>query len=243
MYKYLKKELKMKNSTSIILALGIFLGLASLGCYIEEAITSMNQAQRTVVVKGLAEKEVLADSVVWPVVFRVNAASLDELYASIAVGNGKIQDYLQKNGIDAKEINVIAPAIEDKNLYSSEGNKPIYNFSALCTITVNSKKVKKIAELSQSVADLVKDGIAIDSQYARIAYSFTSLNALKPAMIENATKNARDVAQKFAKDSESNLGKIKKANQGLFSVTTPDNYQPEIMKVRVVSTVEYYLID
>ncbi len=233
----------MNKVTSIILALGIFLGLASLGCYIEEAMTSINQAQRTVVVKGLAEKEVLADNVVWPVVFRVNAASLDELHTLVGTGNAKVQEYLLKNGMEAKEINIMAPAIEDKNLYSSEGNKPIYNYSALCTITVNSNKVQAIAKLSQSIADLVKDGIAIDSQSARIAYSFTSLNSLKPTMIEEATKNARDVAQKFAKDSDSNLGKIKKANQGLFSVTTPDSYQPEIMKVRVVSTVEYYLVD
>ncbi len=233
----------MKNSASLIIALGIFLGLASLGCYIEEAMVSINQSQRTVVVKGLAEKQVLADNVVWPVVFRVNATTLDELYAGIATGNAKVQEYLLKNGIDAKEISVLAPAIEDKNLYSSEGNKPIYNYSALSTITINSNKVEHIASLSQSIAELVKDGLALDSQSARIAYSYTSLNSIKPTMIEEATKNARDVAQKFAKDSESNLGKIKKANQGLFSVTTPDSYRPEIMKVRVVSTVEYFIVD
>ncbi len=233
----------MKNSASLIIAIGIFLGLTSLGCYISEGILGISAAQRTVVVKGLAENEVLADNVVWPVVFRTNGASLDELHSSIATSNAKVQDFLLANGIAKDEISIMAPSIEDKNIYSSEGNKPIYNYSALSTITVNSSKVKHIAKLSQDIATLVKDGVALESQSARIVYSFTSLNKLKPQMIEDATKNARDVAEKFAKDSQSDLGKIKKANQGLFSITTPDSYRPEFMKVRVVSTVEYFLVD
>ncbi len=233
----------MKNSASLIIALGIFLGLTSLGCYISEGILGISAAQRTVVVKGLAEKEVLADNVVWPVVFRANATSLDELHMTIAAANTKVRDFLLKNGISQDEITIMAPTIEDKNLYSSEGNKPIYNYSAQNTITVNSNKVKHIAELSQNIAALVKDGVALEAQASRIAYSFTSLNELKPQMIEDATKNARDVAEKFAKDSDSDLGKIKKANQGLFSITTPNYYKPELMRVRVVSTVEYFLVD
>ncbi len=233
----------MKNSASLIIAIGIFLGLTSLGCYIQESILGVNAAQRSVVVKGLAEKKVLADSVVWPIVFRTNASTLDELDASIASSHATILEFLAKNGISTDEISVLAPVIEDKNLYSSESNKPIYNFSALSTISINSNKVALIADLSQSIASLVKTGLALDSQYARVVYSFTQLNDIKPQMIEDATKNARDVAEKFAKDSKSDLGKIKKANQGLFSVTTPNSYQPEMMLVRVVSTVEYYLID
>ena len=72
---------------------------------------------------------------------------------------------------------------------------------------------------------------------------FTKLNDLKPVMIEEATKNARAVAEKFAQDSKSRLGKIKSASQGQFSVEDQDGSTPYIKNVRVVSTVEYYLSD
>ena len=67
--------------------------------------------------------------------------------------------------------------------------------------------------------------------------------SIKPAMIEEATRNAREVAEKFATDSKSRLGKIKTASQGQFSIDNRDSNTPHIKKIRVVSTVEYYLSD
>ena len=72
-------------------------------------------------------------------------------------------------------------------------------------------------------------------------FKFEGLNEIKPGMIEEATKNAREVGEKFAKDSGSRLGKIKTANQGTFSITDRDSNTPEIKKVRVVTSVTYYL--
>ncbi len=243
MFKDKTNEDIMNNIASVIVGVCIFLGLLTLGKNINSGIQEFSNAQRTVVVKGLAESEVLADSVIWPVVFRSNGNNLDEIYASIESGNAKVKAFLLENDIDEDEIIIMAPTIEDKNLYSSTDNKPVYNFSAQSTITVKSDKVEKIAEISKSIIALVKDGVALETQASRIVYNFNGLNDMKPKMIENATKNARDVAEKFAKDSESNLGKIKKANQGLFSISTPNLYQPELKKIRVVSTVEYFLVD
>ena len=76
-----------------------------------------------------------------------------------------------------------------------------------------------------------------------ISYEFTKLNDVKPQMIEEATKNARVTAEKFASDSESKLGKIKHANQGIFSIVDHDNNTPDIKRVRVVTTIDYYLKD
>ena len=88
-------------------------------------------------------------------------------------------------------------------------------------------------------------GIAFggDDSGQRTEYIFTKLNDIKPAMIEEATQNARSVAEKFAADSQSRLGKIKTANQGLFSIEDRDSNTPYLKKVRVVSTVDYYLAD
>jgi hypothetical protein len=93
--------------------------------------------------------------------------------------------------------------------------------------------------------ELGKQGIAISGQdyQTKTQFLFTNLNEIKPEMIEEATKNARKVAEKFAKDSDSKLGKIKKARQGQFSINERDSNTPHIKKVRVVSTLEYYLSD
>ena len=76
-----------------------------------------------------------------------------------------------------------------------------------------------------------------------MSYDYTSLNSIKPKMIEEATKNARAAAEKFAKDSDSKLGKIKKAYQGQFSIDDRDANTPYIKKIRVVTTIDYSLED
>jgi len=95
------------------------------------------------------------------------------------------------------------------------------------------------------LAALGKKGIAFtgDSYENSTEYLFTRLNEIKPIMVEEATTKAREVAEKFAKDSNSKLGKIKKAGQGQFSINNRDKNNPHIKKIRVVSTVEYYLSD
>jgi hypothetical protein len=62
-------------------------------------------------------------------------------------------------------------------------------------------------------------------------------------MIQQATEKAREVAQKFASDSNSTLGKIKSARQGQFTISDRDSNSPHIKRVRVVSSLEYYLVD
>lgn len=93
------------------------------------------------------------------------------------------------------------------------------------------------------VGELLKQGIAISAgDYgSQVEYEFTSLNKIKPAMIEEATRNAREAAAKFASDSGSELGKIKNATQGLFSIENRDQYTPYLKKVRVVTSIDYYL--
>jgi hypothetical protein len=94
-------------------------------------------------------------------------------------------------------------------------------------------------------SDLLKQGIAITGGDYRFStqFLFTGLNDIKPQMIEEATKNARASAEKFAADSDSELGKIRTANQGQFTISDRDANTPYIKSVRVVTTVDYYLKD
>ena len=108
-----------------------------------------------------------------------------------------------------------------------------------------TQKVDGVRAALTAVSELGKDGIVLkgDDFQSRTQYIYTKLNDIKPAMIEEATRNAREVAEKFAHDSNSTVGKIKRASQGQFSITDRDQNNPHIKKVRVVSTIVYYLAD
>jgi hypothetical protein len=94
-----------------------------------------------------------------------------------------------------------------------------------------------------SQADLLKKGVVVagNDWENPVEFKYEGLNEIKPQMIEEATQNARETAQKFAQDSDSSLGKIKTANQGTFTIEDRDSNTPYIKRVRVVTSVTYYL--
>jgi hypothetical protein len=128
-------------------------------------------------------------------------------------------------------------------LYSNE--KRPYRYVATVVVTVASSNVERVRGIMEKQGDLLKQGVAFygdDFRYRKV-YSFNGLNEIKPQMIEEANRNARMAAQKFASDSESKLGKIKTATQGQFSIEDRDENTPHIKKVRVVTSVQYFLED
>ena len=128
--------------------------------------------------------------------------------------------------------------------YGSNERNP-YRYNVTTVITVTSSKVDLVRGLISEQGELLRKGIAVtggDYRY-NVQYEYTGLNQIKPQMIEEATKNARQAAEKFAKDSDSKLGKIRHANQGQFSISDRDANTPYIKKVRVVTTIDYSLED
>lgn len=229
-----------------ILGIFIFLGLAALGYLLGNAAIKFKTYDRTVTVKGLSEREYQADVVIWPIQFTVAGNDLASLYNTIDDQAGKIRNFLEGNGIDKSEITVAPPAITDKSAQQYGNNaKAEFRYTATQTVTVYSKNVDKVRALMSSLSELGKQGIVFSgANYgSQPEYLFTRLNEVKPQMIEEATKKAREVAQKFAQDSDSVLGKIKTASQGQFSISPRDKNNPQIKKVRVVSTIQYYLSD
>jgi hypothetical protein len=91
----------------------------------------------------------------------------------------------------------------------------------------------------EKAAALVGKGIALSAQNweTPTEFLFTSLNTIKPEMIEEATIDGRKAAEKFARDSGSKAGKIRHATQGYFSIEDRDRNSPEVKNVRVVTTI------
>ena len=218
-----------------MLAVGVIVA----GWLLSGGIRHFKDSERVVTVKGLAEREVKADRVIWPLSYKEVGNDMLALYNAMESANAKI--------VAESEISVAPAEIVDMQAerYVPEGVRYRYNVTGVVTVTTTN--VEQVLKLMSRQSDLLKQGVAIasgDYRYTpRFIYTSDALNALKPAMIEEATRNARAAADKFAHDSNSELGKIKSASQGLFSISDRDDNTPSIKTIRVVTTVEYYLKD
>lgn len=236
----------MDRFNALALALGVFLGLTALGWLIASAAIDVKEYERSVTVKGLAEEEFTADVVIWPIQFTLASNNLPSLYQDIDANTETIIQFLTGQGVTRQDITVGTPAITDKSAqqYGNQ-NRAEFRYTGIQTVTVYSEDIDTVREVMGKLSELGKQGIVLtgNNYQSQTEYLFTRLNEIKPAMIEDATRKAREVAEKFAEDSDSRLGKIRRASQGQFSISPRDNNTPHIKKVRVVSTIQYYLSD
>ncbi len=240
------KNTKGKRSSAFILGTFIMLGLAALGYLLGSSAIKYREYERTVTVKGLSERDYKADVIIWPIQFSEANNDLSKLYVSLESSTAQIRSFLENKGVKKEEITFSAPAITDKSAQQWGSNeRAAFRYTAIQTVTVYSKNIDAVRSVMSSLSELGKKGIVItgDNYENRTEYLFSRLNEVKPEMIEEATRNARSVAEKFAADSQSSLGKIKRASQGQFSIYARDKNNPHIKKIRVVSTVVYYLSD
>ncbi len=229
---------------ALVLAIGIFLG----GRAIKQGIVQFKEMDRTVTAKGLSEKEVKADKATWPLKFKELGNDPAELYDRIEKNTQTIVNFLKSNGVSNDEISLAPPTLVDQQANMSYSNETVrYRYKANCVVTVVSKNVDLVRKLVGRQAELMRQGVTIvGNEYDEapaVTYEFTGLNEIKPEMIAEATKNARKTAERFAEDSDSELGKIRTADQGQFSIDSRDQNTPWLKNVRVVTTVIYYLKD
>ena len=224
---------------------GLFImaGLVVLGLMIPNAVSRYRSFDRVVNVKGLCEKEVKADKVIWPIVYRVMSDDITSVYNQTDTYNEIISDFLEKGGIEESEITIAVPAVSDKYANEYGSNDRAFRYIAKNVVTICTDNVDAVLDLMSKQSELMKKGLVIvgNDWENPVEFKYEGLNDIKPAMIEEATQNAREAAEKFAKDSGSRLGKIKNANQGTFTIENRDSNTPYIKKVRVVTSVTYYL--
>lgn len=236
---------RLKILCTWVPALLLAVGLMLLGIFISNGFGRISANSRVVTVRGLSEREVEANKVTWPIVSKHVGNDLSQLYSEVETTNNAVLNFLKSNGISDKEFSVNAPKVQDMQADNYGGQPAPYRYNVTSVVVVTSSQVTKVNELMAKQSELMAKGIAIvagDYNYQTL-YEFTELNKIKPDMVADATKNARKAADKFAQDSQSHLGKIKSASQGQFSIEDRDQYTPYIKRVRVVSTIEYYLKD
>ena len=224
-----------KIREAVILAIGIIV----LGWFIKSGIDNFSNKDRKVTVKGLAEREVKADKVIWSLSTNEMGNDLPTLYENINVKTGKIKAFLKQNGIEDGEITVNPPTVNDLESNQWSENRRNFRYIINTTLTVSTQKVDLVNKAIFKQAELLKQGVAIEGSNPQ--YEYVSFQQMKPEMMEEAIKNAQKTAEQFTKASNSKLGNIQTAGQGQFEINDRDQNTPYIKKLRVVTTITYAL--
>lgn len=233
-----------------ILGLCVALGPAIAGFFIYRGILEAKQADRYVTAKGLVERVEKADRGVWEVGFKVSGNNLAELSQKLSHDSEIIYAFIKSKGFEDKEITVNSPWVVDllAREYGNVGSPPPQRYVLENSIFVNSLKVDALDQLAKMAGEFIRQDISISRSGAR--FYLDKFNKLRPELIVEATRNAREIADSFAKTTGSQLGGIRKANQGSITMTSLDaspnqEYDEGInslmKKIRVVSTIEFYL--
>src|SRR5262245_25549632 len=180
----------------------------------------------------------------WPIAFTATGNELAEAQARIDRDADRIRAFLRDRGFADAELQLAAPLVTDRMAEGGYGDRPVERYVVRATLTVRSPRIAAVRDAAAQTARLVAEGVALVRDYElRTQYVFTQLDAIKPEMIAEATRDARRAAEQFASDSGSRVGAIRTAQQGYFSVEDRDAFSPERKRVRVVTTVQYLLED
>ncbi|ACZ18805.1 protein of unknown function DUF541 [Thermanaerovibrio acidaminovorans DSM 6589] len=201
-------------------------------------------SERYVTVKGFSEMEVRADLAVWPIMFKVSANDLGTLQRLNDRAKGEIKAFLTSMGFSPQEISEAPPQITDlKTQFAvDQGMRIEERYVSQSYVTLRTGQVDKVKVAMERAGDLVSKGVVLSQEYGVMPeFIFTKLDSIKPKMVAEATVSARRAAEQFASDSQSRLGGIRRAEQGYFSIEDRDKGSPDYKRVRVVTTVQYYL--
>lgn len=242
----------MSNNSSkleiVSAALLLAIGLAAAGYFISETLYKSRVALNTADVKGLAERRVEADLAYWSIQYTVsgnNRSDIPKLYEESESDQKKIIDLLKSSGFTKEEIK---PGVIDyvKKEFRDENQKLVeVKHTLIGEIEVETSKVKLVSEGRAKLNTLIAQGLNVKNNSP--SYHFTRLNEIKPAMLKEATKNARIAANEFATNAGVKVGGIRSARQGGFEIRDVGEQYGDTRKiekdVRVVTTVTFFLTD
>lgn len=224
-------------SASAVLAIGVILG----GYLLGDGLTRAREADRSVTVRGLAEREVTADLATWTIAYSATASDMATAQASVDRDTASIRAFFAELGFPAE---ALQPTGVNVSSYSQDGAR---SFTVRQRMTLRTNDIDRAQSAVRQQFDLVRRGVMLE-EGSGMSYAFTRLNDIKPEMVAQATRDARSAAEQFADDSGTGVGGIKQATQGYFSIEARDGdgggwgvADTPYKMVRVVTTVDFYL--
>ncbi len=224
----------IKNNQDIV-RIGVYvLAIVLISSILFFASKDFSEQGSYVEVKGLSEKIVKSDTAIWSLSFEVKSHDVDSLYSGIEKNISTIKTFLKEKGFEDSEINV-APV----NIYQDTYRDAAFRYNSNNQVSVYTKKVDLARLVSNETLLLVKKGVVLNQN--NISFIFSDLNSIKPEMLAEAIKNARDTASQFATHAGASVGSVARGNQGVFDIEDKDPGSPEYKKIRLVSTLRFLL--
>lgn len=237
------------TTAAAVLGLCIALGPTFAGYFVYKGILEAKMSERYVTAKGLVERIEKSDRGTLEISFKVSGNNLNSLYQKLSHNSEIVREFMKKSGFEEKEISASSPRVSDLHArdYGSGTLSP-ERYLIESSLYVTSIKVDALKDVSSKTGDLISQGVSLST--TNVTYYLDKFNELRPILIAESTKNAQEVAASFAKTTGSEIGGIRKANQGVITLTSPDaspnqtydEGQNSLMKkIRVVSTLEFYI--
>lgn len=226
-------------ASAAVLSLGLIVG----GYLLGNGLVRAREADRSVMVRGLAERDVIADLAIWTLAYSATASDLETAQANIDSASNAIRGFFQEVGFPADALQPTGV-----NVSQFTDNNGVPRFTVRQRMTLRSTDIERAQDAVKRQFDLVRRGVVLE-EGSGMAYTFTGLNSIKPEMVALATRDARASAEQFAKDSGTSVGAIKSATQGYFEINARDGdsgggwgvSDTPYKKVRVVTTVNFFL--
>lgn len=231
------------QQSNVISGLLIGGGVALAGLFVAQGFGDIRQGPSFVTVRGLAERDVEADLATWTIATQANGSQLGEVQAKADSDAEAVRSFLAAQGFTPAEIQPRGSSVSQY----FDSNAGRMNITIRQRLLARTTDIARMQAAFANQAEIIRQGVALDSDGGGgVTYSFTRLNDVKPAMIAEATKNARAAADQFAADSDTKVGGIRQASQGLFSITGRDGEvgsgtDTPYQKVRVVTTIDFLL--
>lgn len=234
------------NRTLVIASIVLSCGIFFTGAKLAQSIKNFHNFDKYVEVKGLDEKIVKSTQASWQISFSVSADDLEKTYQKVSEAQKIMAQFLLNSGFQENEIERLPITVTDNRSdpYIAQTNPTITRYKAIAGVSIVTNQVDLVAQTSQNTSTLIQQGILVTNSTVR--YAYTELNSIKNAMLDTATQNAREAGKSFAKIAKSNLGTIRKAQQGLFTISSagavPEYDDSSMMKkVRVVTSIQFFL--
>jgi hypothetical protein len=240
----------MNHIARFLTALLVAAGIAIAGFAVSQGLERFRMADRSVTVKGLAEKDVESDFAIWTLSFRRAGAEFSGVQQALAADREKVLAFLKTRGFTDAELEARPLQVQDLLAREyAQGNVP-FRFNGTGQVLVKSARVAEVEQAALAVDPLIQQGIQLggENEGGRSGprFQLRGFNDVKAPLLAEATRNAREQAEKFAAEAGAQLGPLKNANQGVIRITGDDGNDFDDgssrgKRLRVVSTFEYEL--
>jgi hypothetical protein len=234
------------NRGLVLGAVGIFsIALITSGYLLGDGLRRAKSAERSISVRGVSERDVTADLATWTISFSQEGPELDSVNARVEQQSAAVRRFFASAGFRPSDVSDSGVSFNRTHVDHEDGKPTETRVTVSRSVQLRTNDVMKARAAHERLPALLREGVELDG--SNLTYNFTRLNQLKPTMIAEATKRARESAEQFARDSGAHVGPIRTASQGYFSVGPRDGADGDdssagdspFQNVRVVTSVDY----